>query len=81
MNSASKKLDEQQCALNELVSSVGGPGELLGLLSDYRQLTAALATAKDANSVLPHMRCWWGRKQKIRIAADLPNAARGVFLR
>lgn len=67
--------------LDALVATLGGPEQLLGLLTDYRQVTAALATARDANSVLPQMRCWWSRHQKARMAADLPVEAQAPFLK
>ncbi|TAM33481.1 MAG: hypothetical protein EPN61_18405 [Burkholderiaceae bacterium] len=70
-----------QHALDALVASMGGPGEVLGLLQDYRQLVAALATERNPAMVLPNMRCFWTRKQKTRLAVDLPAHARAPFLR
>lgn len=72
---------DDQRTLDALTASLGGPGELLALLRDYRQLVAALAEAPHANSVLPNMRCFWSRKQKCRMAIDLPEHARALFLR
>lgn len=76
-----KPSTESQKALEQLVSELGGPEELLGLLADYRQITTAFVSAKDPSSALPQMRCWWTKKQKIRMAADLPEQARGAFLK
>lgn len=72
---------EAQQKLDALVTTLGGPEQLLGLLDDYRQVTTALATSQDANGVLPQMRCWWSRHQKTRMAADLPIHAQTPFLR
>lgn len=62
-----------QGRLDALVSAVGGPEELLGLLDDYRKIVGSLATARDARTVLPDVRCWFGRKQLYRMAVDLPE--------
>jgi hypothetical protein len=59
--------------LQALVSALGGPEELLGLLDDYRKVVGVLAAARDARTVLPDVRCLFSRKSLYRMAVDLPE--------
>lgn len=67
------KPDDPAGRLQALVSAIGGPEELLGLLDDYRKVVGGLAAARDACTVLPDVRCWFSRKQLYRMAVDLPE--------
>lgn len=64
--------NEHAATLERLVDDLGGPEELLALLADYRRIVGALAVAKDARSVLPDVRCWFSKKQLLRLSMDLP---------
>lgn len=66
--------------IHDFIRDVGGPEEALALLDDYRRLVGTLATARDARTVLPDMRCWASRRQLYRMAMDLPDAQGRAFL-
>ncbi|MFA7238703.1 MAG: hypothetical protein WC091_01215 [Sulfuricellaceae bacterium] len=66
--------------INDFVCEVGGAEEALALLADYRRLVGNLATARDARTVLPDMRCWASRRQLCRMAMDLPDVQGRAFL-
>ena len=78
---------DPQGRLDALVSALGGPEELLGLLADYRQIVGLMARASDpdtptrpAHSVVVDARTWWSRSQLMRMALDLPEREGRLFL-
>lgn len=67
-------------SLHSLIHTLGGPEELLALLDDYRKIVGGLATASDARMVMPNVRCWFSKKQLLRIAMHLPDEKSAAFL-
>ncbi len=76
----SKSQSPAEESLHSLIHSLGGAEELLALLDDYRKIVGGLATASDARTVMPNVRCWFSRKQMLRIAMDLPEVKSAAFL-
>jgi hypothetical protein len=73
-------MSEAKDSVDRLVTALGGPEELLALIEDYRRIVGALARAQDARTVLPDVRCFFGRRQLMRIALDLPESEGRAFL-
>lgn len=76
---ATGEMDASQCftQMRQLIDVAGGQSELLPL---YREVVGRVAIAEDARTVLPDMRCWWGKENILRIAMDLPDKEGRAFI-
>lgn len=80
MNEHKTDKSDADTELSILTQQCGGASELLELIKDYRQIVGKLASNKDPREIMPLAKAFFTKKQKIRMATDLPEYSAKAFL-